>query len=120
MSAHADKIVIEFPASTRYISTVRVTAAGLVAEMDPDVDQVDDLRMAVNELVSALIEQSSGGTIRVEMSLGDETLGVTATASDPVGPIELDDLTRRILSATTEHHRVGDGTGELRMRFHRG
>ncbi len=81
-----DVVAIEFPATTRYVAVTRVAAAGLVADLDPDLEEVENLRIAVNELVSLLVDSADGGTVRLELRLDGNNLDVSAKASNLAAP----------------------------------
>jgi anti-sigma regulatory factor (Ser/Thr protein kinase) len=49
-------ITVTIPSDTRFVALARLTGAGLGAELDFDVDTIDDLRMATNELVAVVVE----------------------------------------------------------------
>jgi anti-sigma regulatory factor (Ser/Thr protein kinase) len=102
---------LSLPASPRYLAAARVVATSLGAESGLTVDDLDDLRLGVNELVSVLVESSRAGD-RVELEF--EAIGSSVTVrgqrSGSVGtPMEIDDLTARIVEAVADQH-VIDGT----------
>ncbi len=112
------EIRVTFPAESRFVSTARVTAAGLAAELEFPVDRIDELRVAVNELFVLLIEWAEDAeAARVTLSFaivdGDlEVRGelVDAEATEALDP-ELDRLTEMILAGVTDGHEVGLGYG---------
>lgn len=109
-------VAIEIPASNRHIALVRTTAVGVVADLDPDIDQIENLRLAVNELVSLVLEAAESGSVRVEFSIQSPTLHVLAKPSEPGEAVVVDELARRILGTTATHHQFfEDGSAELRI-----
>lgn len=109
-------VAIEIPATNRHVALVRTTAVGVIAELDPDLDVVENLRLAVNELVSLVVDSTTGGSVRVEFALDPPALEVTASASDPGGPVIVDELARRILETTATHYELrDDGSALLRV-----
>jgi serine/threonine-protein kinase RsbW len=105
-----DAVVVEIPASHRFTPAVRVAAASVAAELDPDVDQVEDLRLAVSELVGLLVASADAGSrIRVQMRLVDGSVEVVGHATSGSAPPEPDDLTRRLLEATVDTFGSGPG-----------
>jgi anti-sigma regulatory factor (Ser/Thr protein kinase) len=103
---------LSVPASMRYLSAARVVAASLGAEGGLDVDDLDDLRLGVNELLSLLVESSGpGARIELEFAVGDGTISVRGTLEGAAAgqPVEIDELTRRIVDAVLDHHEL-DGT----------
>lgn len=105
----ADAVAIEIPAVLRYISLTRVAVASLAADLDADLDHIEDLRIAVNELVGLLVEAAGGGRIHLWLWSDDQVLHVHGRATGPAAPIEPDPLTRRILDATVDSYEIADG-----------
>ena len=52
----ADEVSLKFPASFEYIRLARLVASGLAAQVNFNLDDIEDLRIAVDELCSALVE----------------------------------------------------------------
>lgn len=115
-----DAVRIEFPSDTRYVAFARVAAASLVIDLDPSVDDVDDLRVAVDELVGLLIEAAEGrGTIRLEMAVNRDSISVTGVATHLDATPEPDDLAHRILESTVDRWDVDGASFSLHKRLGR-
>jgi len=56
------EIEIEVPAQGEYLSVLRTAAAGLAARLNFTLDDIEDLRIAVDEACSILLEQAIPGT----------------------------------------------------------
>lgn len=102
-----EPVRLNVPASPRYLSAARVVATSLGAECGLTVDDLDDLRLGVDELVSMLIEAASpDARIDLEFDASDGSITVrgrvvgtrVSEASD------IDELTRRIVEAVADHH----------------
>lgn len=94
-------VTITLPATTRHVALARATAASLAAELDFTLDEIDDLRIGVDELVTTLIEaEPASGTITLVFEVGDASFTMTGEVADPARSMEIDDLTARILAAT--------------------
>jgi hypothetical protein len=107
-------VTVTIPARSSFVGLARVTATSLGAELDLDVDELDDLRLALNELVAALIEVADeGATIAVEYSLGDDELSVSGRLSAGEGAT-LDELSRQILGVVTDSYHLDGSTFALR------
>ncbi len=117
-----DRVVIEVPRDTRFVALLRTAAVGVVAEDDPDIETVDNLRLAVDEVVSAVMESSHAPKVSVAYELGradtgDAELLVTVTPSEVGDAVEPDVLMTRILDSVTASHAFGpDGSAEVRIR----
>ncbi len=105
-----DAVRLSLPASPRYLSAARVVAASLGAESGLTVDDLDDLRLGVNELVSLLVEASGpAARIDLEFDAADGTITVRGRVDGAGQPVEIDELTERIVRAVADHH-VLDGS----------
>ena len=125
MSSEPSTEVIEltFPASSKFVRLSRLAAASVAAELDFDVESVDDLRIAVDEAVTMLV--SGGHAARVALRFQPTETGLDVQghcAGDGVDPVELSDLVEAILSATTDEHHFesGNGSRTFTMTKHRG
>ena len=98
------------------IRALRLKGHGFAAELDPAIDDLEDLRVAVNELVGILVEAAKGGTILIRMWIEERTIHVSGRCLGEWAPTEPDQLARRILDATVDHHEIGDGA--FRMLTH--
>jgi len=106
---------MSLPASPRYLAAARVVATSLGAESGLTVDDLDDLRLGVNELVSVLVEASGAGD-RVELEFHADGTSITVRgerAGDAGVPVELDELTARIVEAVTDRHAVDERSFSL-------
>jgi anti-sigma regulatory factor (Ser/Thr protein kinase) len=102
---------LSLPASPRYLAAARVVAASLGAESGLSVDDLEDLRLGVNELVSVLVESGDAGD-RVELEFETDGGSITVRgqrSGDTGRPLEVDELTARIVEAVADHHEI-DGS----------
>jgi anti-sigma regulatory factor (Ser/Thr protein kinase) len=115
-------ISVTIPCDARFVSLARLTATSLGAEVDLDVDALEDLRMAANELVAVVIEwgaEHAHETVTLTYRLHAQGLELTATAdgaSPDADNIEIDPLSRRILASVADSYRLGPGGGTLDKR----
>lgn len=113
-------ITVTIPSDSRFVALARLTGAGLGAELDFDVDTIDDLRMATNELVAVVVEwavDNSRETVTLTFTLDGDVLEVHASAGDAadgLAPVELDPLTEQILASVADSYEVGPSWGSLR------
>jgi serine/threonine-protein kinase RsbW len=54
-----DVVEVRVPANVLYVSTLRLTAASLAARCDLTVDDIEDLRLAVDEACALLLPHAS-------------------------------------------------------------
>jgi serine/threonine-protein kinase RsbW len=70
-------IRLAIPADFRYLRVARVTAAAIAADLDFSVQDIDDVRVAVDELSALLIEDASeGAELEICFTVGDPGLAV--------------------------------------------
>jgi serine/threonine-protein kinase RsbW len=70
-------VEIRLTAGSEYLSTVRAVAADLALQQDMTLDEVDDLRLAVDEACSMLVPLAmSGAELVCRFSLGIEEIRV--------------------------------------------
>ena len=117
---------LEIPASGAYLSVVRAAATGLAAQLQFTYEEIDDLRIAVDEACAQLLSLGEDATMTMRVAEGDGTVvvvvGSDAPASDGWPPTQADDsLAWRILTALSDDLRfemTDDGQTvrvELRM-----
>jgi serine/threonine-protein kinase RsbW len=79
-----DVVDVRVPANGAYVATLRLTAASLGARCDLTIDDIEDLRLAVDEACALLLphaQQRSMMHARFELASGQ--LAVTTTVEAP-------------------------------------
>jgi serine/threonine-protein kinase RsbW len=123
-----DEVRLAVPAMPEYLRLARVTAAGLASRLGFSFDQVEDLRLAIDELCFGLTGiHGREGTVRVRYVVSDGALEVEGEGRfDDDKPLpELSGLSEVILNALVdEHSTVADSTNprfrmvKRRVPFH--
>jgi serine/threonine-protein kinase RsbW len=111
----AEVVRLSVPGSLEYVRVVRLTAAAVAARVGFDIEEIEDLRVAVDELASVVIEAGSGAEITFLFSnLGDAFVieGSAAVVSD----ISIDDLSRQILTVVVDDFQIEATEGVARFR----
>lgn len=120
MAAASELILhLRFPATRGYLRISRINATTLGADLGFDVDQLDDLRLAVDEAVNWLVS-GAGDTGEVLMDLASTASGLTfvATLTEPAsGPADVDDLVHAVLGATVDEYQIGVSDGHRRVEL---
>src|SRR5260370_13943250 len=57
-----DHVTVSMPAEGAYLSVLRTATAGLAARLDFTLDEIEDLRIAVDEACAMLLSQAIPGT----------------------------------------------------------
>jgi serine/threonine-protein kinase RsbW len=121
MASPSSVVRLEIPASGAYLAVARATATGLAAQLHFTYDQLDDLRIAVDEACAQLLARAGGkgATLRVAYHLGEEAgeLFVEASVAAPDGasPVARDTFAWQILNAMTDEVNEHLEDGQLRL-----
>jgi hypothetical protein len=99
------------PPDPSLLRIVRLVASGMASLRPLDLDAVEEVRVAADELVSALMEASAGGPVTVELSIGAESLSVEASTKI-AGDLAVDPMTDLILDQVTTRHEWRSADGE--------
>jgi serine/threonine-protein kinase RsbW len=119
-----DHVQVCMPAEGAYLSVLRTATAGLAARLDFTLDEIEDLRIAVDEACAMLLPQAIPGTnLECAFDLGAEamTITVSVVAAQPRIPAR-DTFAWTVLSALagTVDSRLGpDDHVAIVMRKHR-
>ena len=96
-----DHVQVCMPAEGAYLSVLRTATAGLAARLDFTLDEIEDLRIAVDEACAMLLSQAIPGTnLECGFDLGAEemTITVSVVAAEPSRPAR-DTFAWTVLSA---------------------
>ena len=114
-SCRRPEIEVAVPATSAYLSVVRTAAAALAARLDFTLDDIEDLRMAVDEACSILLTQVvEGSQLKCSFYIDGATMTVSARAHAPTPrPPSRDGFAWMVLTALTSSVDVevvsGDG-----------
>jgi serine/threonine-protein kinase RsbW len=99
-----DHFEVIVPLRTRYASTIRMIAASLGAEAGFTVDEIDDVRLALDEVFSMLAERHVGERVRTTFRLDGTQLIATLTLESGPVDVEPDQLAANILRSVVDHY----------------
>ena len=114
-----DEVRLAVPARPEFLGLARVTAAGLAGRLGFTYDQVEDIRLAIDEICFGLTgSKGRDGTIEVRFLLGPDGLTVNGQGLfAEAAPVHLSELSEVILSALVDEHSMGDGAGGPHFRL---
>ena len=70
------------PAESAYLSVLRTAAAGLAARLDFTLDEIEDLRIAIDEACAMLLAQAIPGTdLECVFELGADLVTITVSVT---------------------------------------
>lgn len=105
-----DEVRLTVPATPEYLRLARVTATGLASRLGFTYDQVEDLRLAIDELCFALIgSKGKLGTVALHYAVDAEALEVVGTGifdDDMATGPSLNEFSQQILRALVDEYGV--------------
>jgi serine/threonine-protein kinase RsbW len=80
-SPMGDFVEVQIPADGAYLSVLRTATAGLAARLDFTLDEIEDLRIAVDESCAMLLQKAvPGSSLICRFDLGGDALAITVSA----------------------------------------
>jgi hypothetical protein len=106
------------PRALEFVPLARVTVAGYAARLGFDVDEIEDSRIAVDELARVLVEVGDGPMIELALEGVERRLDLSGetTCSNGAVPPQLDPITSQILGAICHEYGVVVEQGAVRFR----
>ncbi len=114
MSQTKPDVELRIPADSAYLAVLRTATAGLAARLDFTLDDIEDLRIAVDEACAMVLPQAREGsdlTCSFQLTSGCLTVSVTAECDEPVQPSRdgfawtvLNALTSSLSAEIDDHH----------------
>lgn len=114
-----DGVRVEFPADTVNMAIARTVAAAMAARANLTMDQVEDVRLAMDEATSHMIRAATPGST-VTIDLWITSGAVHAALSCPVGsqpPPEPDPFSWTVLTALVGSATLHVEAGKLSLRW---
>lgn len=113
------------PAAPEYLRLVRLTAAGLASRLGFTFDEVEDLRIAVDELCFHLLGDAGNGgdppgdprTMDLTYSAGEDFITITGRTGLTGAVPQPSALSEQILDALVDEHEVQDAGGMISFRL---
>lgn len=121
MPSFGSHIELSLPPDSRYMRLARLMASGVASTCGLPLEEVEDFRIAVDEVCATLIEMGDGEPVHLSFDLKADALVVRATTRANEGePIDEErlSLSRQILDVVTDGHELDsqDGTVEFVAR----
>ena len=111
------------PASPEYLRLVRLTAAGMASRLGFTFDEVEDLRIAVDELCFHLLGDAGDDrpaddrTMDLIYSAGTDFISITGRTGLSGEVPEPSELSEQILDALVDEHEVSGTDGMVTFRL---
>ncbi len=111
-----DSVILSIPRAPMFLRVARSLTSSVGALSGLDTEAVDDLRLAVDELCSVLLDEGRNGFIDLRFDV-DEA-GVRVRGRSMAGPRQQPEhasraLGRRVLAAVVEGYELGETEGHI-------
>lgn len=88
MTTTSDRVVLRLPAQSAYLSVLRTATASLASRLSFTVDDIEDLRIAVDEACAMLLSQAiAGAELECAFELLPDAIGVSVTVPTVDGEV---------------------------------
>src|SRR5665213_4638368 len=75
-----EAVKLSVPAALEYVRIVRLTGSGVASRLGFDIEEIEDLRVALDELASIAIEAADAGELEITFFTTDTELRITGRA----------------------------------------
>jgi len=105
-----DIVELTIPVRADLVVLARLTAATVASRADFDVEEIEDLRLAVDELCVSVIQGALDGRLDLQFSRDDDEIEVScrysaaSSAASTAADESLQGLSARILDALVDDH----------------
>ena len=120
MIGDGEQVRLVMPATPELLRVARLTAAGLASRLGFSFDEVEDVKIAVDELCFALVgTKGREGTLTLVYQLQADSLVIEGTGDFPGQGVRptTGELSALILSAVVDDHEVTDGDGTVSFKL---
>lgn len=117
----ADTVDIRVPADGAYLALLRTATAGLAARMDFTLDEIEDLRIAIDEAGALLLPDAAPlKPLHCVFTLGDDTLHIQVSVTSVSGELpDQSSFAWTVLSALAGSVDVALSGDDLRISLHK-
>ena len=86
-------VSVDVPATAVFIQVLRNVVAGVAARLDLPIDEIEDIRLAVTEAASLLLEEGDATSLQMSIGRDGDTMEVTLTSDGRSDPWPTDRVT---------------------------
>ena len=111
-------VSLTVPAQPEFLRLVRLAAADTGARAELSIEEIDDLRIAVDELTYALIgDDPLDVMLTVRYAASPGLVEIEGTCVAPDEPVEVSQLSKSIIGAVVDEHEILDVDGTRGFRL---
>jgi anti-sigma regulatory factor (Ser/Thr protein kinase) len=116
-----ETISISIPASPAYLKVVRLVVAGLASRLRFTIDDIEDLKIAVDELSAYLTgAQGREGTLDIGFDMHDDRIEIRGTGNFSAGTkvrTDLTEMSKMILETVVDEAALDQTDGSPTFRL---
>ena len=117
---HGEEVTLTMPAVPQLLRVARLTAAGLAGRLGFNFDEIEDVKIAVDELCFALVgTKGRDGDLTITYRLLPDALEIEGTGAFGNGapsPVP-SELSAQILAAVVDEHELTRDGDQVRFRL---
>jgi hypothetical protein len=120
IEVHGEQVRLTLPTSPHLLRVARLTAAGVGGRRGLSFDEIEDVKIAVDELCFALVgSRGRPGSLAIVYTLDEGALVIDGLATYEGSPPELapTELSSQILDAVVDEHELITDRERLRFRL---
>ena len=110
-----DAVELKIPASASYLRLARLAAADVAARAGWTYEEIDDLRIAVDELCYAIGAGSDSGWLTLTYAAHDGHIEVQGAGTDTGAAIDPGELSEAIVSAVVDEFDLDRAAATFRL-----
>jgi serine/threonine-protein kinase RsbW len=108
----ADVVRLSVPAALEYVRIVRLTGSGVASRLGFDVEEIENLRVALDELASMAIDVADAGELEMTFFTTDTELRIVGKVPIAEGvEAVVEPLTAQILKAVIDDYELRNDDG---------
>jgi serine/threonine-protein kinase RsbW len=105
---------LSVPAALEYVRIIRLTGSGVASRLAFDVEEIENLRVAIDELASMAIEAADDGQLDITFRSSEDELRIEGRApAMPGAEVGIDALTGQILKAVIDDYELRTDSGSV-------
>jgi hypothetical protein len=116
-----DQVRVNIPASPQYLRIVRLTASGLASRLGFTLDEIEDLKIAVDELAGYLTgAQGRAGTLDITFTVSDDKIEIEGIGKLEPGQsarTQLTEISKMILATVTDSATLEQPDGQPKFEL---
>jgi serine/threonine-protein kinase RsbW len=111
---HDDIVRLSVPTALEYVRIVRLTGSGVASRLGFDIEEIENLRVALDELASMAIEAAATGELEVTFFTTPTELRINGKAPITEGTeVGVETLTAQILKAVIDDYELKTADGHV-------